>query len=264
MSTPKSPLPSSIPALVTGASSGLGVEFARQLAERGHDVTLVARRKDRLETLASELEKHFKVATTVLVADLESPAGRSAVVSTLGDGRAWIVVNNAGFGTHGRYAELEPAREIAEVMLNVVAVEELTAAAVRACVPARSGGVINVASTAAFQPIPYMATYAATKAFVLSFTEALALELDGSGVRMLAFCPGPVDTEFSDVARNGHVLTMRNPMAADAVVRTALRAFELEKTICVPGRRNAVSATGVRFLPRIVLRRVVGKLFKPA
>ena len=258
------PIPASVHALVTGASSGLGVEFARQLAERGHDVTLVARREDRLVALAAELEQHYKISATVLVADLESHDGRERVAATLRNGEPWILVNNAGFGSRGRFVTAKPDREIAEVMLNVLAVHELTAAVLPGNVQHRSGGVINVASTAAFQPLPYMATYGATKAFVLSFTDALTVELAGTGTRMLTLCPGPVETEFGDIAGNSAELAKQGLMSAADVVRAGLRAFERNHRICVPGRSNAIGAVGVRLLPRAAVRRIVGRLFAPA
>jgi hypothetical protein len=175
----------------------------------------------------------------------------------------WLLVNNAGFGTRGRLVDLDAERELAEVQLNVVALHELTAAVLPGNVAAGRGGVVNVASTAAYQPIPYMATYAATKAFVLHFTEAIAQELHGTGVRALALCPGPTRTEFDDVAGVQSLFDKSLPMSSDAVVRSALRALDRGHAICVPGGRNVILAQGVRLVPRTALRRVLGGIFAP-
>lgn len=257
------PVPASVPVLVTGASSGIGEEFARQLAARGHDVTLVARRSDRLQALARTLRHDHKVKVSVHPADLETARGRAAVVAMLQTGGPWLLVNNAGFGTRGRFVDLDAKREQAEVTLNVVALHELTAAVLPGNVAAGRGAVVNVASTAAYQPIPYMATYAATKAFVLHFTEAVAQELHGTGVRAMALCPGPTRTEFDDVAGVQSLFDKSLPMSADAVVRSALGALDRGHAICVPGARNLLLAQGVRLVPRSALRRVVGGIFAP-
>jgi uncharacterized protein len=255
------PIPATVPALVTGASSGIGEQFVRQLAARGHALTIVARRADRLRSLAAEIRKASGVTVSVLVADLETPAGRAAVVDRLRHRSPWLLVNNAGFGTAGEVADLDPAREQAEVSVNVVAVHQLTTEVIAANVDAGGGGVINVASTASFQPIPYMATYAASKAFVLHFTEALSVELRGSRVRVMALCPGPVSTEFGHVAGNQRALQMARPMSPERCVGIALRAFDRGDVICIPGRLNSAGAIGVRLLPRAVVRQTVGMVF---
>ncbi|GAC1344516.1 MAG: SDR family oxidoreductase [Candidatus Dormibacteria bacterium] len=258
MSQPVSP---SIPAVVTGASSGIGEEFSRQLAERGHDLLLVARRVPRLRALARELKRDHAVAVTVLGADLETAAGRELVAARLRGHGPRLLVNNAGFGSRGRFADLDPGREVAEVMVNVVAVEQLTAAVLPECVAAGAGGVLNVASTAAFQPLPHMATYAATKAFVLHLSEALAVELNGTGVRCMALCPGPTRTEFGEVAGNARELEKALPMAASDVVRHALGDFDSGHAISIPGPLNALGAHSVRLFPRAAVRRVAGLIF---
>ncbi|MEO8899183.1 MAG: SDR family oxidoreductase [Candidatus Dormibacter sp.] len=257
------PIPPSVPVLVTGASSGIGEEFARQLAARGHDITLVARRAERLQTLAKTLRSDHKVKVSVHPADLETKAERDPVAAMLRTGGPWLLVNNAGFGTRGRFVELDAERELAEVELNVVALHELTAAVLPGNVAAGQGAVVNVASTAAYQPIPYMATYAATKAFVLHFTEAIAQELHGTGVRAMAFCPGPTRTEFDDVAGVQSLFDNSLPMSPDAVVRSALRALDRGHAIFVPGAHNVIIAQGVRLMPRTALRRVMGGIFAP-
>ena len=254
-----------VPALVTGASSGIGEEFARQLAARGHEVIVVARRADRLEQLASHLRGAHKVTVEPLVADLETAKGRDAVARLFSERSAWLLVNNAGFGGRGRLAELEAARERAEVQLNVVAVHQLSLAVLPGLVSAREGGIINVASTAAFQPLPYMATYGATKAFVLSFTEALAEELQGTGARAMALCPGPVETEFFTIAGTTDYHRRSRPLVItpERCVADALHAFDRGSAMCVPGLLNEMLAQGPRFVPRALVRKASGRIFRP-
>ncbi len=256
-------VPTTIPVLVTGASSGIGREFARRFAERGHPVTVVARREERLEELAAELRGRHQVAADVLVADLETARGRQSVARLLRAGGPWVLVNNAGYATRGRLSDLEASRERAEVQLNVVAMHELTLTVLPGLLEAREGGVINVASTAAFQPLPYMATYGATKAFVLHFTEALAEELRGTGARAMALCPGPVRTEFADVAGVNDYMEMARPMSAPRCVSIALRAFDRGAAVAVPGALNAALALGPRLAPRVAVRRVTSAIFHP-
>src|SRR3954468_12912507 len=183
-------------ALVTGASSGIGEQFARQLAARGHDVVLVARRADRLESLAAELPTEAKVVACDLASDAASLGGRVQELGVQVD----LLVNNAGFGTSGPFLEHDPARDAEQVRVNCEAVVTLTHGFLPGMVERRRGGVINVASSAGMQPIPYESVYAATKAFAISFTDALHTELRGSGVRVLAVNPGPVPTEWQEVA----------------------------------------------------------------
>jgi len=258
------PVPISVPALVTGASSGLGEGFARRLAGRGHELVLVARRTDRLERLADELRPLSGAAVEVLGADLETAAGRNRVAGRLSAGGPWLLVNNAGFGTRGRFAEQDVKREDAEVLVNAFAVRQLMRAALPGCLGARAGGVLNVASTAAFQPIPHMATYAATKAFVLHLTEAVATELRGSGVRAMALCPGPTRTEFGNVAGVEEDFAQMGPlyMSAESVVRTAMRAFDRGDVMCVPGVVNQAGVTSVRLAPRFAVRRILDPVFR--
>jgi short-subunit dehydrogenase len=260
-----SPVPATVPALVTGASSGLGETFARHLARRGHELVLVARRVDRLERLATELRALSGAAVEVIGADLETAAGRGQVADRLSGDTPWLLVNNAGFGTRGRFVDQVGHREAGEVTLNCLAVEELMRAALAGCVAGRGGGVINLASTASFQPIPYMATYAATKAFVLHLTEAVATELRGSGVRVMALCPGPTRTEFGTVAgvqedfeRLGALY-----MSADRVVAAGLRAIDRGDVICVPGPLNLASALSVRMMPRYLVQWMLAPAFCP-
>jgi short-subunit dehydrogenase len=254
-----------VPALITGASSGIGEEFARQLAARGHHVTIVARRADRLERLAEHLREAHGVTADPVVADLETAKGRGAVARLLGERSPWLLVNNAGYGSRGRLVELDAARERAEVQVNVVAVQQLSLAALPGLVAAASGGIINVASTAAFQPLPYMATYAATKAFILYFTEAMAEQLHGTGARAMALCPGPVDTEFADVAgtMDYHQRSRLIAMTPERCVADALRAFDRGSAVCVPGLANELLAQGSRLAPRALVRKVSARVISP-
>lgn len=257
-------VPASVPVLVTGASSGIGEEFARRFAERGHALTIVARRADRLERLAEELRGRG-TAVDVVVADLETTRGRQSVAKVLRERSPWVLVNNAGYGTRGRLADLDAARERAEVQLNVVTTHDLSLAVLPGLIRSGAGGVINVGSTAAFQSLPYMATYAATKAFILHFTEALAEELCGTGARAMALCPGPVRTEFGEVAGVEDYMDIARPMTMSAArcVAIALRAFDRGTTVCVPGALNSAATLGPRLAPRVVVRKVTGQIFRP-
>src|SRR3954447_23403831 len=195
------PTPSST-VLVTGASSGIGTELARQLAERGYNLVLVARRRGRVEELAGTLRARHGVAIDVDDAAVGGRHARQALVARLKAGERDIVgvCNNAGFGTYGRFQDLDLDRECEEVRVNVEAVHHLSGAFLQAMLERGAGAILNVASIAGFQPIPYQATYGATKAFVLSFSEALHTDLAGTGVSCSALCPGPTRTEFVEVA----------------------------------------------------------------
>jgi len=187
-------------AIVTGASSGIGTELARGLARRGHNVGLVARRRERLEELANELKGD--VRAEVLEADLGDAASREDLAGRIGALGLQVAVlcNNAGFGTYDDFTELDRERELEQVRTNVEAVVDLTGRYLPGMVERGAGAILNTASTAAFQPIPGNATYAASKAFVLNFSEALHTEVSGKGVTITALCPGPVKTEFQEVA----------------------------------------------------------------
>lgn len=219
-------------ALVTGASSGIGEQFARQLADRGYDLVLVARRADRLEKLAGELS----TKTHVVACDLGSEAGSlPGKVRDLGVD-VDLLVNNAGFGTHGRFWEIDEGRDAEMVRVNCEAVVSLTRAFLPAMIERGSGGVIVVASTAGMQPLPYEATYAASKAFALNFTDALHTELRGTGVKALSVNPGPVPTEWQAVAdfEEGPE-RLPGVIEADQVVREALAAYDKGKRSMIPG-----------------------------
>ncbi len=249
-------------ALVTGASSGIGEAFARALAVRGEDLVLVARSGERLRALAEDVAARHGVRAEVVVADLGDPGAADAIVAELAARGIAIgtLINNAGFGSHGRFAELDGARERAEILVNVYAPVALAHALLPAMIARRLGAIVNVASTAAFQPVPYMATYGATKGFVLSFSEALAEEVRAHGVRVVALCPGQTETAFFagiDEARVGRARTTAQ------VVATALRALERGQVVAIDGVANAVLANGNRFVPRRLVAAVAARLQKP-
>jgi uncharacterized protein len=244
-------------ALVTGASAGIGEEFARQLAARDVALTLVARRRDRLEALAAELP----VDVEVLPADLTDRQDLALVEQRLAslDDPVDLLVNNAGFGLYGAHAELDIERQQTMIELNVLALTRLARAALDQQLQRGRGGVINVGSTAGFQPNPHGAVYGGTKAFVRSFTEALAEELRGEPVHVMLLAPGFTDTEFQAVAGvvDG---AMPDParMTAEPVVTAALKDFARDRVVCVPGAANALAARGSDVTPSGISRRVSG------
>jgi short-subunit dehydrogenase len=245
-------------ALITGASAGLGVEFARQLSKRGHGLVLAARRKDRLDALAAELGNARAVA--IDLGERGSAATLMADIAAAGE-TVELLVNNAGFGLRGRVAELDAARQRAMIDLNIGALTDLCRLAASAMIERRSGGILNVASTAAFQPGPNMAVYFASKAYVLSFTEALHEELKPHGVKVSALCPGPTRTEFGDVAgfpANGAF--DRLSMDAERVVELGLKALDKNRAVAVTGAMNKIGAASTRFVPRPIVRKIAGAI----
>ncbi len=253
-------------ALVTGASSGIGEEFARQLAKKGYDLVLVARRRERLETLAAELSQEQGTVAEIIEADLVTPEGVISVERRLGQGDIDLLVNNAGFGTRGEFATMPLHRELEELDLNIKALVRLTHAALGNMVQRKRGNIINVGSTGSFQPVPYMSTYAATKAFVLHFSEGVHEEVKKHGVTVTCLCPGYVLTEFQQVAGiNRERLPARGRLNPAQVVASALKASAAGRAIAIPGAMNRTLATGlVRMTPRFAVRRIAGSLFKNA
>jgi short-subunit dehydrogenase len=245
-------------ALITGASAGLGVEFARQLSSNGRRLVLAARRKDRLDALVAELGN-----ARAIEIDLSQPGATAVLMSDLreaGD-QVDILVNNAGFGLRGPFAELDAARQREMIDLNCGVLTELCRAVAPAMLERRSGAILNVASTAAFQPGPWMAVYFATKAYVLSFTEALHEELKPHGVKVSALCPGPTRTEFGSVAGIQSLGQFdRLSMEAGPVVRAGLDGLENNRAVLIPGATNRIGAWSTRFAPRSFVRRVAGSL----
>lgn len=262
------PAPSaSSTALVTGASSGIGAEIARELARRGHGSVLVARREDRLRELAAELEESSKVRAEVIGADLATEAGRAHVVAAIGELglQVEILINNAGFGGFGAAHEFGVERQVDMVRLNCETLTYLQATYTEGMVERHQGAVLNVASTAAFQPLPGSATYAATKAFVLSLSEATHGELKRFGVTLTALCPGPVRTEFGEVAGAGGVEDqLPKPFwtSPEQVAKQAVDGLDKGKRVVVPGILNRAGALGGQHVPRSMMLPVVGRAYR--
>jgi uncharacterized protein len=242
-------------ALVTGASSGIGAAIAESLAERGHPLTLVARREGRLSKLASDLRRRQGVRAEVIACDLGDAAERDRLEGLLEEAglEVEVLVNNAGFGSSGEFVDTGREGQVEMVRVNCEAVIDLTGRFLPAMVKRGRGAVINVASMAAFQPIPKQATYAASKAFVLSHSEALHEELRGSGVTVTAICPGPVDTEFDQAAgiRRAREATPGFIWAsADDIAEQAVKAAEDGKRAIVPGMLQYAGSILGRHSPR--------------
>jgi short-subunit dehydrogenase len=245
-------------ALVTGASAGLGVDFARQLSKRGHRLVLVARRKDRLDALAAELGKARAVAI-----DLSIPGAAAELMADIDNAgeQVELLINNAGFGLRGYFANQDPARLRQMIDLNCGVLAELCRAVLPQMIERRSGGILNVASTAAFQPGPGMAVYYATKAFVLSLSEALHEEAKPYGVKVSALCPGPTRTEFGDVAGFSESAALtRVSMESGPVVRKGLEALKNNRAVVITGGLNKAVAFSTRFAPRFIARKIAGAL----
>ncbi len=238
--------------LITGASAGIGWELARQFAADKSNLVLVARRRERLEELAAELRKQHGVEALVVPADLGRADAPQAIADQLvRDGLAIdVLVNNAGFGALGPVAELDVGRQLEMIQVNVAALTHLTRLLLPAMIEHRRGGVLNIGSTAAFQAGPFMAVYYATKAYVVSFSEALADELASTGVTVTCLCPGPTVTEFAETAKMGDALLFKlQTMTAQAVAQIGYRAFRRGKLLVVPGWINYLGATARAWFP---------------
>ncbi|WP_413812518.1 SDR family NAD(P)-dependent oxidoreductase [Streptomyces sp. OE57] len=252
--------------IVTGASSGLGAEFARQLAARGANLVLVARRADRLQSLADDLIRTHDVTVTVIARDLGLPdAGRTLRAELESRGiYATGLVNNAGFGTHDAFRDEDPERLQSMIALNVAALVDLSRAYIDPLTSASNGVLINVASILGFQPTPYLSVYGATKAFVLSFTESLWEETRGTGLRVLAVCPGAVETEFYDAAGSQSADYGSKRATVDHVVKTALDTLDRRSappSVITNGRGLALAS---KVLPRRLVVRAMGWMARRA
>jgi short-subunit dehydrogenase len=250
-------------ALVTGASAGLGAEFARLFAADGHDVALVARRRDKLEALAGQIEKMHGVRAVVLPEDLTDTAAPERIARELGrrDQPVEFLVNNAGFGTTGAFAQQDLVRELAMVQVNVAALVHLTRLMLPPMVMRKSGRILNIGSTAGFVPGPFMSGYYASKAFVNSFTEALWYEVRGTGVSVTLSCPRATATEFAQVAGDEKSrLFKRGVMRAPEVAVHAYRAMMQGKAMAIPGWQNKVSLQSLRFAPRSMVRSLAASM----
>jgi short-subunit dehydrogenase len=252
--------------VITGASSGLGAVFAEQLADRGCGLMLTGRDRPRLEAVRDRVHAIAPDADVELViGDLATEAGLADLVNRLDGRHVELLVNNAGYGTYGPFAGADPARERDMVGVNVGALAALSRAVLPDMVARGSGGILNVASTIAFQPAPYQAGYGATKAFVLSFSQALWGETRGTGVTVTALCPGPTDTGFVDAlsADVSHIGLYKHLAAPEPVVRAGLKGLERGRAVVVPGWRNKLLALG-RLAPGWVSALIAGRMLKPA
>src|SRR6476620_97869 len=249
--------------LITGASSGIGEVFARKLAARGRNVLLVARSEEKLVTLCNELGRSNRIRAQYVALDLSKPESAEQLFDEAGKRGLTVelLINNAGFGSMGEFGNLDLARELNMIDLNIKSLVELTHRFLQPMIERRQGAIINVASTAAFQPVPFMATYAATKAFVLSFSEALWEENRAHGIKVLALCPGVTDTNFFEAAR-GHKPPARVSQTPEEVVDTALRGLAQGKSHIISGWTNFLMTQSERFAPRSLITRVAGRMMR--
>jgi len=255
-------------ALITGASAGIGADFAQELAARQTNLVLLARSETKLQQLAQQLQEQYKIQVDIVVQDLTEPEAAKAVFDIVTEKGLTIdlLINNAGFGDYGAFAELDGARQVKTIQLNILALVDLTHHFLPGMRQRRSGGIINMSSVAAFQPMPYFSVYAASKAFVLSFSEALCAENRSYGVHVLAVCPGPTETNFFQEAEFPPALTniaAANYTPTKVVVREALKALEKQYPSVIPGNvGNQLIANLYRFLPRKTLATLWKKILK--
>jgi short-subunit dehydrogenase len=249
--------------LITGASSGIGEVFARKLAARGRNVLLVARSENKLITLCNELGRSNSIRAQYVALDLSEPESPARLFEEAKERGLFVdlLINNAGFGSMGEFEHLELARELNMIDLNIKALVELTYLFLRPMLERKQGAIINVASTAAFQPVPFMATYAATKAFVLSFSEALWEENRPHGIKVLALCPGVTDTNFFEAAR-GHKPPARISQTPEEVVDVALRGLASGKSHVISGWTNYLMTQSERLAPRSLVTRFAGRMMR--
>lgn len=247
-------------ALITGASSGIGTEFTRLLARDGYDLVIVARSESKLRELARELESQHGISARVVVRDLALPNAAQDVFEAAG--AVDVLINNAGYGLAGPFAATDLRKELEMIQVNIVALTHLTKLFLQPMVARRSGRILNVSSTAAFQPGPLMAVYYATKAYVLSFSEAIADELRDSGVTVTALCPGPTASGFASVAgmESSRLFNITKPMDSAAVARFGYEAMKRGKRVAIPGVRNKLLTQSLRVTPRRMVTTIVRKL----
>lgn len=252
-------------ALITGATSGIGYELAKVFAMHGYDLLLIARRADRLEKMKQEFAKTYNVSANYIVKDLAESAAPQEIADEIKKSGMVIdvLVNNAGVGVYGSFSHTEREKELNMIKLNINALTDLTKLLLGDMIHRRCGGIINVASTAAFQPGPKMAVYFASKAYVLSFSEALREEVRRYGIVVSCLCPGTTQTEFQKIAATDGILgSLRDDVMMDAhtVAEIAYRGFVRRKAIIIPGSKNKLLIVLQRLLPRSIVRRVVAKL----
>ncbi len=249
--------------LITGASAGLGWELSHCFGAEAKRLVVVARREDRLRELAGELEKRYGVQVKVCATDLTEPRAVQKLIEELEAEAIQVdgLVNNAGFGARGAFVELDLDRQLAMIQLNVNALVELTGRLLPGMVERGRGGIVNVASTAAFQPGPKMAVYYATKAFVLSFSEALYEELKATGITVSCLAPGPTQTEFGAVSgMEGSTAFRLGTMAAQPVAEAGHRGLKRNRALTIPGLRNRLLVFAGRFAPRWLLRKIIKRI----
>jgi short-subunit dehydrogenase len=254
-------------AVVTGASSGLGRGLAAGLADRGMSLVLTGRNEARLDETAHQIRRAApSVSVETVAADLSSRSGVSALLDHVGDRPIEVLVNNAGFGSYGPFAKADPDREADEVAVDVGTVITLARAFLPGMLTRGSGGILNIASTIAFQPAPYQAVYGASKAFVLSFSQALWAEARAADVAVTALCPGPTRTGFVGGlgADAGHTAIYRRLADPEPVIKAGLRALDKGQAVVIPGMRNKVIAASGRFMPHEWLTLVSARLLRPA
>jgi short-subunit dehydrogenase len=252
--------------VITGASSGFGAIFADLLAKRGLSLLLAGRDEARLDAVAQRVRQTTGIDVELVVGDLGTESGVDALAARLEGRTIEVLVNNAGFGTYGRFSELDAGREHELVAVNVDALVRLTHAVLPGMLARGRGGIVNVASTIAFQPGPYQATYGASKAFVLSLSQALWAETRGSGVTVTALCPGPTRTGFVDALGSdvSHTAIYRRLAAPEPVVAAGLRGMDKGRAVVVPGWRLRVMATGGRLTPGWLSALIGGRMLRPA
>ncbi len=264
MATTTSPRPT---ALVTGASGGIGADIARLMAERGHDLILVARSRAKLAELAEALEKAHGVGVTVLTADLTDPSAPESIAKFVADKglSVDVLVNNAGLGSYGPFADIPAQVDLGLVALNITALTHMSKLFLPAMIARKRGAILNVGSTAGFVPGPLMAVYYATKAYVLSLSVALANELDGTGVTVTCLCPGPTKTAFDTTAGTDKTrLFSSGVMESMPVAKAGVEAMFRGQVICVPGFMNRLRISATGLAPRSLLARVARGLQEPA
>jgi short-subunit dehydrogenase len=248
-------------ALITGASGGIGEALARLIAAGGANVVLLARSADRLAALADELSGRARITSTVIAQDLAAPDAADAIVRQLAEKQITvdILVNNAGFGTYGFFAATSADEDARLLQVNVVALTMLTKKLLPGMIERRRGRVLNVASTAAFQPGPLMAVYYASKAYVLSLSEALSNETSGTGVTVTCLCPGPTETRFQDRARmrQSRLFSVLRPANAADVAQAGYDGMMAGDAIVIPGLGNKIGAQVMRVMPRALVRRLI-------
>jgi short-subunit dehydrogenase len=251
--------------LITGASSGIGEEFARQLAEEGHNLVLVARSEAKLKKLCEDLSAKHKITAHYVAVDLIDFEADERLFKEIEDAGLEVdwLINNAGVGSMGDFTTLDLEKELELINLNISALVALTHRYLQKMRERRSGTIINVSSAAAFQPIPFMATYAAAKAFVSSFSEAIAEENRPYGIRVMALCPGPTKTNFFEASNIKEPMKSKPPQTAEEVVETALDAIEKGRRKIVSGWANYLVATAVNFVPNTLITKVVARPLRP-